>query len=146
MKCNKIKQYFDDYILGELDPIIEIQVNEHFAECERCRKEIEKKEAVIRVFKNAKRFEPSDKTYRRIKAHIITPKKEKRLLWLFPKSFVYAAAAFLLGVILMRSIDILLFQTEESPKVEIRYEAPQKEPFSDTVQFYSAPPKNLARI
>ncbi|GAI19061.1 unnamed protein product, partial [marine sediment metagenome] len=34
----------------------------------------------------------------------------------------------------------------ESPKAEIKYEPARKEPFSDTVQFYSAPPKNLAKI
>jgi predicted anti-sigma-YlaC factor YlaD len=146
MNCKEIRKYFDDYILGELDPVIEIQVNEHLAECNNCQKELDDKETVMNFLKDSRKFEPSNEIYNRISSKIRVPVREKKNIWVLPKSLVYTAAAFLFGIIVMRTADILFFQVEESPKVEIKYEPARKEPFSDTVQFYSAPPKNLAKI
>ena len=39
MKCPEIENHLADYILGELCPELEIQVNEHLAVCEKCRGE-----------------------------------------------------------------------------------------------------------
>ncbi len=146
MKCKEMQKYFDDYILGELGSAIEMQMNEHLAECKKCQKILEDKEAVLDVFRNTQKFEPGAGTYGRIKKRIVMQKKPRGLFWVFPKSLVYVAASFVLGLVLMRTVDIIMLQRVKNPQVEMRYEPSRKEPFSDTVQFYSAPPKNLARI
>lgn len=144
--CREIKKYFDDYILADLDSDTEIQMNEHMSECKECAEELAKREAVFNIVKSSARFEPSAETFRRIKRQIFVRRKQSRLFRVFPKSVVYAAAAFLLGVVLMRSLDVLLLKPEQSPRVETKYETRYEEPFVDTVEFYHAPAKNLARI
>ena len=146
MKCREIKTLIDDYILGELDSDIEIQTNEHMSECKECVEELTKREAVFNIVRSSARFEPSAKTFRRIKRQIFVQRKQPRLFGVFPKSVVYAAAAFLLGIVLMRSVDVLIFRQKEVPQAEIKYETHHREPFVDTVEFYHAPAKNLARI
>ncbi len=146
MECKETQKYFDDFILGELDPRIEIKINEHLTECKRCKKEFKKIESVITIMKRSKKFEPSTETYRRISSRITLPRKERRLVWGIPKSFVYAVAAFLLGIVVMRAIDVQIFSMQERPKIEVKYEPLRKEPFSDTVQFYAVPVKNLVKI
>ena len=144
--CKEIKKYFDDYILGELDSDTEIQMNEHMSECKECAEELAKREAAFNIVRNSARFEPSAETFRRIKRQIFVQRKQWRLFRVFPKSVVYAAAAFLLGVVLMRSVDVFIFRQKEVPQAEIKYETHHREPFVDTVEFYHAPAKNLARI
>jgi anti-sigma factor RsiW len=146
MKCREIKTLFDDYILADLDSDTEIQMNEHMSECKECAEELAKREAVFNIVKSSARFEPSAETFRRIKRQMFVRRKQSRLFRVFPKSVVYAAAAFLLGVVLMRSLDVLLLKPEQSPRVETKYETRYEEPFVDTVEFYYAPAKNLARI
>jgi anti-sigma factor RsiW len=146
MKCREIKTLFDDYILADLDSDTEIQMNEHMSECKECAEELAKREAVFNIVKSSARFEPSAETFRRIKRQMFVRRKQSRLFRVFPKSVVYAAAAFFLGVVLMRSLDVLLFKPEQSPRVETKYETRYEEPFVDTVEFYYAPAKNLARI
>ena len=146
MKCEEIKTLFDDYILGDLDSDTEIQMNEHISECKECAEELAKREAVFNIVKSSARFKPSPEAFGRIKRQISVPRKQSRLFWVFPKSFVYAAAAFLLGVVLMRSLDVLLLKPEQSSRVETKYETRYEEPFVDTVEFYYAPAKNLTRI
>jgi len=146
MDCREIKKYLEDYILEELDPTIEIQINAHLAECEQCRKDSEEKQKLINAFRESHRFAPPLDTYKRIRSSIYVPRKEKRFVWGFPKSFVFATAAFLLGIVLMRTVDVFIFSLQERQKVEVRFEPLQRAPFSDTVQFYTVPVKNLARI
>jgi hypothetical protein len=146
MKCEERRKYFDDYILGELDPTIEIQINEHVLVCKDCQKEIEDREKTIVLFKGLRRFAPSNRVYKRIRNKIYVPRKEKNLLWGLPRSLIHMAAAFLFGLVLMRSIDFIFLETKESPKIETKQEHMRKSPFSDTVQFYSAPAEHLVRI
>ncbi len=146
MDCKEIQKYFDDYILDELDSVIEIQVNEHLTECDNCQKELGEKEAVMNLLKDSQKFEPSNEVYNRISSKIRVPVKEKKIIWGLPKSLIYATAAFIFGIVVMRTADILFFPIEEPPKAEIKYAPVRKEPFSDTVQFYSVPVKNLAKI
>ena len=146
MNCNEMKEYIDDYILGELDPAIEIQFNEHAAACEQCQREIAEKEKVIKFFEGSQRFEPPTEMYRRISSGFVLSKKEKKPLWKIPRSLVYVMAAFCLGVLLMRTVDVLVLRVEESPKAEMKYESTPKGLISDTIQFYSVPAKNLVKI
>ena len=146
MKCREIKTLFDDCILGELAPDTEMQMNEHMSECKECAEELAKREAVFNIVRSSAIFDPSAETFRRIKRRIFVQRKQSRLFRIFPKSVVYAATAFLLGVVLMRSLDVLFLKPEQSPRVETKYETHHREPFVDTVEFYHAPAKNLARI
>ncbi len=145
MNCKEMKEYVDDYILGELDSAIEIQLNEHAVGCERCQSEIAEKEKVIKFFKGSHRFEPPTEMYRRISSRFVLSKKEKKILWNIPRSLVYVMAAFCFGVLLMRVVDVLSLRVEESPKVEMRYEPTHRGMISDTIQFYSVPAKNLVQ-
>ena len=69
MKCKEMQKHLDDYILGELDSVVEIQMNEHLAECKKCQKILEEKEAAMNVFRNTQRFEPAAGTSRRPSRH-----------------------------------------------------------------------------
>lgn len=146
MNCKEMKEYVDDYILGELDSEIEIQLNEHAVGCEQCQREIAEKEKVIKLFEGSQRFEPPTEMYRRISSRFVLSKKEKKILWKIPRNLVYVMAAFCLGVLLMRTVDVLVLRGEESPQVEMRYESTPKGLISDTIQFYSVPAKNLVEI
>lgn len=146
MKCREIKTLFDDYILGELSPEFEIQINEHLSECKSCKKELQEKEVAIIAIKKSTVFEPSSESFRRIRKELPVPERPRNSIWLFPKQFVYALAAFLFGLVLMRSVDVLMFRQKEVPQAEIKYKTHHREPFVDTVEFYHAPAKNLARI
>ncbi|KPJ70489.1 hypothetical protein AMJ52_09910 [candidate division TA06 bacterium DG_78] len=147
MKCEKIKKYVEDYLLDELEQSLEIKVNEHLSKCSHCQKDFAGKETLINLLRDSLKFQPSHKVYKRI--HKTVQKgsvREKSVLQGLPRHLVYATAAFLLGVALMRTIDTIMWATEQHPQVEIRYEEPEKVYLSDTVQFYSAPPKHLARM
>ncbi len=146
MKCKEICDLLDDYILGELTPEIEIQINEHLDECNPCKKEFQEKEAVIITIKKSTVFKPSSEPFRRIKKELPMAERPVSSIWFFPKRFVYAFAAFFFGLVLMRSVDILIFRQKDVPQAEIKFETRHQEPFVDTVEFYHAPAKNVAKI
>jgi len=146
MKCKEICDLLDEYILGELDPESEIQINEHLSECQSCKDELCEKEATVTAIKKVTRFDPSAEVLKRIRRSLPRQGKGQPFLWLFPKRFIYALAAFLFGIVLMRSVDILIFEQKEAPQAEIKFETRHQEPFVDTVEFYHAPAKNVAKI
>ncbi len=146
MDCREINKYLEDYILEELEPMIEIQINAHLAECQQCRQECEEEARLINAFQESQRFTPPREIFQRLRSSISVPRKERNFFWVFPKSFIFATAAFLLGIVLMRTVDVFIFPLEQKQKVEVRYDPLQREPFTDTVQFYTVPVKNLARI
>jgi anti-sigma factor RsiW len=146
MKCKEICDLLDEYILGELDPEIEIQMNEHLSACQSCKAKMYEKEATITALRKVTTFNPSAQALRRIRRSLIGQGRKQPFLWRFPKRFVYALAAFLFGIVLMRSVDILIFKQKQAPKAELKFETRHQEPFVDTVEFYHAPAKNVAKI
>jgi hypothetical protein len=146
MKCAEFREFYDDYILHELESEIEMQVNEHLLECEPCRKEILEREKVIDLFRKSQKFSPPVTLYRRITNGLGVVHKERKPIFGLPKGLVYAAAAFVLGVVMTRAIDSLFVRVERASPVEVKQEQLRPMPFSDTVEFYSVPAKNLARI
>lgn len=146
MKCAKIKNLLFDYVLEELAPELQIQVNEHLAICEKCSNEVKRIEALIKDFKDSERFKPVSNIYGRIARQIRVPKAERARFFGMPRSVVFAFAAFLLGIVITRSIDAIIMNIRVPSRIEVRQETPRKTPFSDTVEFYSVPAKNLARI
>jgi predicted anti-sigma-YlaC factor YlaD len=145
MKCIEIRECLFDHILGELDPEVEIQVNEHLAVCEVCRREFGKAESVVRSLRKGKPFEPAPAVYGRIAGSLTASRRQRTRLLGMPRSLVFALGAFLFGVVLTRSIDTVATIGRRPARIEVRQEEPRISPFSDTVEFYSVPAKNLAR-
>jgi hypothetical protein len=52
----------------------------------------------------------------------------------------------MLGIVMTKAIDSLFVSVERTSPVEVKQEQLRPAPFSDTVEFYSVPAKNLARI
>jgi predicted anti-sigma-YlaC factor YlaD len=146
MKCSEMKEFIFDHVLGELAPEVEIRVNEHLAMCETCRREQHEVDAAFEGFKNAARFEPAPGIYEKITAHMKVPRQRGARLLGIPRNLILALGAFLLGVVITRSIDTVVTRTRGPVRIEVRQEEPRKMPFSDTVEFYSVPAKNLAKI
>ncbi|MGB7054940.1 MAG: zf-HC2 domain-containing protein [bacterium] len=146
MNCSEAKKYLTDYVLEELDPELQIQVNEHLAICKKCAGQVLQTAAVIDSFKDSARFKPTPGVYGRITDQIRVPKPERSRIFGMPRSLVFALGAFLFGIVVTRSIDFIIMNVREPSSIEVRQEAPRKVPFSDTVEFYSVPAKNLARI
>ena len=146
MRCKETMNLMDDYLLGELTPEVEIQINDHLCECRTCKNELHKKEAEVELIRNSTVFKPGNDAFRRIKMNLPLGERPKDTILFFPRRFVYAFAAFVLGIVLMRSFDILFFEKRELPQAEIKYETRHQEPFVDTVEFYHAPAKNVAKI
>ena len=146
MNCAEIKHYLIDYVLEELDPELQIQVNEHLAICKKCRGEVRQTEVVIDGLRNSVRFKPATDVYRRIAEQIEIPQPKRPRLLGMPRNLVYALGAFILGVVVTRSVDGVILHIREPARIEVRQESPRKVPFSDTIEFYSVPAKNLARI
>ncbi len=146
MKCAEFREFYDEYVLREIDPEIEMQINEHLLECESCRKEISEREKIIDIFRRSQRFSPPGTLYRRVSDGIGAVHKERVPLFGLPRGVVYAAAAFVLGVVMTKAVDSLFLRVEQLGPVEVKQEQLRPTPFSDTVEFYSVPAKNLARI
>ncbi len=146
MKCNEVIKHLNDFVLEELDQETEIQVNEHCAQCDTCQKALTERYAVADLLRGSERFEPPAHLYRRVKRNVYVPKKEKPVFWGIPRSFVYAVAMFSLGVAVMRAIDVYVMSIQPAAKIEARTEPLRLEQRSDTVEFYSVPAENLARI
>ena len=146
MTCRETKSNLIDHALGELPAEVEIQVNEHLSVCQRCRAEFQEIGKTIGGIEEGERFKPAAGVYRRISDGIIAPKPNPSRVFGIPKSLVFAFGAFLLGIVLTRSIETVIISSRRAPEIEVRQQQPQKVPFSDTVEFYSVPAKNLARI
>jgi anti-sigma factor RsiW len=146
MKCSEIRNHITDYVLEELAPELQIQVNEHLAVCDDCRGEVQHAEAVIATFRDSARFRPAPDVYRKIAEQVRALKSEHSRLFGLPRNLVFAFGAFLLGIVITRSVDSIVMNVSEPSGIEVRQESPRKAPFSDTVEFYSVPAKNLARI
>ena len=146
MNCSEIKEYLLDHILEELDPELQIQINEHLAVCGQCRTEAAATERLVDGFAASARFEPVPDVYRDIAGRIGKKQPSRAKLFGIPRSFVFALGAFMLGIIVTRSVDTIVRNRTEPSGIEVRQELPRKVPFSDTVEFYSVPAKHLARI
>ena len=144
MKCIDIKPYLFDFVVGELDPDIEIQVHEHLGDCSSCRSFVEELEAVTSPLKISTRFEPAPGVYRRVRT-VLPRKRPRRVFSWLPVSAGYALAAFLLGAAITHTADTIALRSERAVEREIQYEPPGRMPYADTVEFYTVPVKNLVR-
>jgi predicted anti-sigma-YlaC factor YlaD len=147
MKCQEFRDHFDDYILGEAEPVIEIQINEHLLECDACRGDVEERETLCKDFRNLPKIGPPGSAFFRMKKAIHQPTQAKKPFyahWTFRTAAL--AATFILGMVLMRGVDVVSFRNREKPASETGTRPYYRIPYADTIKFYSAPAKNLARI
>jgi|GEM_PF-2348206 len=105
-------------------------------------------ETLVATFKKNEKFPPSKTIYEIIKNKIsIRQGLPKSVFQVYTKRLLYVAASFLLGMVLMRTIDFFSRQIKSAKQEpEFKYETRYRSPLSDTVKFYSVLPKNLARI
>ncbi len=147
MKCQELNEYFDDYILGEVDPALEIRINEHLPECSKCRAEVEEKERLTDYFTIKTSRQPPADAYRKIKDRIFLPGRVRKPFWAsYTVRLAALSAAFVFGMILMRVADVVALRSKNEPGIETKARPYYRVPYSDTVQFYAAPAKNLAKI
>ena len=146
MTCSEMRNCLVDYVLWELAPELEIQVNEHLAICEKCRGEVRETESVVNRIRDSAKFRPAPDIYGKITDRIRVRKPQRARIFWMPRSLVFAFGAFLLGVVITKSIDEITTNVRQPSGIEVRQEAPGGVPFSDTVEFYSVPAKNLASI
>ncbi len=146
MKCTEIRECLFDHVLRELSPDVEIKVNEHLAICKECTREFNKAESVVSNLRRYTRYKPSPVVYDRIAGSLTAPRRARAKLLGIPKGFVFALGAFLFGVVLTKSLDTVTNSQHRPSTIDVRYEEPRRSPFSDTVEFYAAPARNLARI
>jgi predicted anti-sigma-YlaC factor YlaD len=147
MSCEEIREHIDDYILGEVDPALEIRINEHVLSCAQCRRELEEREAGIGYFAAVPKAAVPDGAFRTIRSRLFPPRRGKRPFFAsFGGRLVFVSAAFLVGMVLMRMVDVASFRVKARPAIETKARPYYRIPFADTIKFYSAPAKNLARI
>ncbi len=146
MKCIEIREFLFDLILSELDPEVEIKVNEHLAVCDECRAEFSRVDSVVLNLRRGTRFKPAPVVYERIAGSLTVPRRQRAKLLGLPRNLTYALGAFVFGLVLARSIDTVATKGRRPVRMEARQDEPRRVPFSDTVEFYAVPAKNLARI
>jgi anti-sigma factor RsiW len=142
-----LRDHFDDYVLSEVEPSFEIQMNEHLLECESCRREIEERESLYKDFRGLPKAGPPERVYHRVIQAVHAPSRMKKPFyahWMVRTAAL--AATFILGMVLMRGVDVVSFRAREKPAVETRIRPSYRIPYADTIKFYSTPAKNLARI
>ena len=146
MKCQETKKHLFDYVLEEIPPELQIQINEHLATCVKCRAEFDRIETTVSAFKSLGTFKPSPEIFVRVRDQVPLKKPRSARIFGFPRSLVFAFGAFLLGVVMTRSLDTFMTLNERPVQIEVREERLREVPYSDTVEFYAAPARNLARI
>lgn len=145
MNCKELKERIVDYLLGELDSVLEIRVNEHLLVCEKCKKEVEKMETLFESMKVKKEFTPDKNVYQLIRKRIRMEKQTNVLTFLNrPVKLYYAVATLFLGVVLMSVTDIVVEKRKPQPKeIKSKYKAIYESPSSDSIVFYTAPSHRL---
>ncbi|UCD06208.1 MAG: zf-HC2 domain-containing protein [candidate division WOR-3 bacterium] len=146
MKCQETKKHLFDYVLEEIPPELQIQVNEHLAICAECRAESARIGETVTAFKNSVAFKPSPEIFSRVRGQVPLRKPRSARFFGVPRSLVYAFGAFLVGVVMTRSIDTFVAVDDQPVQIEVREEKLREVPYSDTVEFYAVPARNLARI
>ena len=145
MKCVCAQELLDDYVLNELAPDIEMQLNTHLDGCVPCRKALREREECLAEMESNMELDLPASAFKRIEGSRPLRRRKSRFLWIFPTQVVYTLGAFLLGIIIMRIVDAVLIDRSEESQVEMYRVPAYREPSTDTVHFYTAPAKHLAR-
>ncbi|MCK4233498.1 zf-HC2 domain-containing protein [candidate division WOR-3 bacterium] len=145
MDCKELKKHIIDYLLGELDTVLEMRINEHLLVCKKCQEEINNMEILFASMEDKKEFSPSNNVYQLIKKRINIEQRFNPFSFLKrPVKLYYAVATLFLGILLMSVTNIFL-DKEKSQHEEIKskYKTRYESPSSDSIVFYTAPSHRL---
>jgi predicted anti-sigma-YlaC factor YlaD len=145
MKCASVKKLLDEYLLNELEPDVEMKINEHCALCTSCRNALDEFREVHETLKQVEPAHPSAGLYDRLIERMGRERSRHRFLWIFPRTFVYSAIAFFFGIVVMYSIENITLKRGLSESMDKQYEPTHHEIGSDTIAFYSVPAEHLVR-
>ncbi|TES90525.1 MAG: zf-HC2 domain-containing protein [Candidatus Cloacimonadota bacterium] len=145
MNCKEIKEYIFDYLLGELDSVSEMRVNEHLLRCERCQKEVTKIETLFERMNDKKEIAPDKKVYQLIQKRIGIERRYNVFTFLNrPVKLYYAVATLFLGVFLMSVTNLVIEKRKVKPEeTKLKYKTMYESPSSDSIVFYTAPSHRL---
>ena len=145
MQCKEIKEYIFDYLLGELDSVTEMRVNEHLLECADCRKEVNTMETMFERIKDTEEFTPDKKVLERIIKRVETkPTPAPVAFFDKPVKLYYAVATLFIGIILA-SVPIIFMEKKQTNPTKVRIEAKKNYEITtaDSITFYSVPSRRL---
>lgn len=145
MDCKELKEHIFDYLLGELDSVTEMRVNEHLSECKVCQQEVKNIETLLETMKEKKEFTPNKNVYKLIKKRIRIKTGFSPFAFLNkPVKLYYAVATLFLGIFLMSITNLVIDRGKVRPeKIKSRFEAINESQSSDSVVFYTAPSHRL---
>jgi len=90
MDCKNIREIVDLYVDGELSPEATVQANAHLAECDSCRRTVDRLNRLRQAVKaSVGQYQPTAQLVARVRKSTITS-------WLRPTIWIAAAAAMLL--------------------------------------------------
>src|SRR5712692_3706707 len=90
MDCKNIREIFDLYVDGELSPEATVQAETHLAECDSCRRAVDRLNRLRQAVKaRVGHYQPTAQLVPRVRKSTITS-------WLRPTIWTFAAAAILL--------------------------------------------------
>jgi predicted anti-sigma-YlaC factor YlaD len=147
MDCSQLNKYLIDYLLEELEPVLEMKVNEHLNECSKCQKKMENMESFFTNIKEDKNIKADKKVLQNIKERIGIERKPLLLRFLNrPVKLYYAIATLVFGLLIMSVTDVINEkikpqQKEVKKEYKILYKPSGTD--SDSIVFYSAPSHRL---
>jgi len=145
MKCKEIKEYILHYLLGELDSVTEMRVNEHLLECADCRKQVDEMEILFARIKDTEEFRPDKKVLERIKKKVETkPTPAPVAFFKKPVKLYYAVVTLFIGIFLA-SIPVIFMEKKQTNTIKVRIEAKKNYEITtaDSITFYAVPSRRL---
>ncbi len=143
MDCKEIRTNLFDYLLGELDPLIEMRVNEHLLECKECRRQIEETERLFETLKDSREFIPDNSILKSIQENALVNRKFNPFAFLNkPVKLYFAVAALLFGILLI-FLPSLFTDNEQVEPLKTKTKPKYESTTADSIAFYAAPSHRL---
>jgi predicted anti-sigma-YlaC factor YlaD len=145
MNCEDVKELLVDSLLGELDTLEEITVNEHLLTCQECQRELEETESFLKSLECARRSTPDKRVFEKITQEMKYRSQYNPFTFLKkPVKLYHAIVSLLIGVLIM-SVITFIVTTQRSRPVERKeeYKTRETSPPSDSIIFYTAPSHRL---
>jgi predicted anti-sigma-YlaC factor YlaD len=145
MKCEEVRKLIFDLLLGELEVLKEIMVNEHLLTCEGCRKEVEEAESFLESLRYTSQSIPDKRIFEKIEREMKLHLRNNPLTFLKkPVKLYHAILALLIGILAM-SVVTFLITNQRTHTVERKeeYKTHDTSPPADSIIFYTAPSHRL---
>jgi len=145
VNCKQLKEHIIDYLLGELDTMLEMRINEHLSVCENCKKEVENMETLFEKISDKKELLPHKKAFQLVKKRIKIENRFNHFSFIRrPIKLYYAIATLFLGILLTSLSFILIDKgTIQQEEIKSSYKTKYEYPTPDSITFYTAPSRRL---